>query len=65
MARRHNTILSMDQSIPNGRTSRGSKRAIWRYVALALFVILAIAWFDGGERPIRPISYEVEMAGSN
>ncbi|WP_206520278.1 hypothetical protein [Altererythrobacter sp. BO-6] len=61
MARKRSAILSMDAGPPlMGR--RGSRRAsrIWLWGG-AIAVLLALAWFDGGEEPIRAISQEIPV----
>ncbi|WP_263617977.1 hypothetical protein [Qipengyuania aquimaris] len=32
--------------------------------ALALLAVLVVAWIDGGEEPLRPISEPVELPGA-
>ena len=39
----------------------GRKGWIWIVVALVLAAVLAWAWIDGGERPIRPIEEPVPL----
>jgi len=39
-------------------------KARWKYYAVATVVIfLALAWIDGGEEPLRPITQSVDLAG--
>lgn len=38
-------------------------RAPW-YAAIALLVVLVLAYIDGGEEPIRPITQEVPVQGA-
>lgn len=33
----------------------------WHIIALTLLVIMALAWFHGGEEPIRPITQDVML----
>ena len=58
MAGKRNRILK-DEEIASNRWRNG--------LILAMIVagILALAWFDGGEEPIRPISQEITLPGSN
>lgn len=37
------------------------RRRTWSIVALAILVLLTLAWFDGGEEEIRPISQEIPL----
>ena len=40
---------------------RLSGRAWWPAMALVAGGLLALAWFDGGEEPIRPIAEDVPL----
>lgn len=51
------------QSQPQSRRSALRGRARW-YAALGLLTILVLAYIDGGEEPIRPITQSVEVPGS-
>lgn len=33
----------------------------WQIAAVVVAAILALAWFDGGEEPIRPITQDVTL----
>jgi hypothetical protein len=61
MARKSSAILSMDESLPRKRAN--TRRVIGRpWLLLGLIsAILALAWFDGGEEPIRAISQEISV----
>ncbi|SMQ74234.1 hypothetical protein SAMN06297468_2477 [Altererythrobacter xiamenensis] len=39
----------------------GRKRRIGLTVALVLIVALGLAWYDGGEEPIRPIVQDIPV----
>lgn len=53
-----NGLLPLVASAPQPRL-----RSRWPLIALAaLVVVLALAWFDGGEEPLRPIAQTVELA---
>lgn len=41
------------------------RRRIVIYPALAVLGLLGIAWFDGGEEPLRPIVQNVESPAMN
>lgn len=57
MSRRFNSIQPLrSQSIDRERISRKK----W-LIGLVIVGIIALAWFDGGEEPIRPIVQEVEV----
>lgn len=46
--------------------ARGGLRARWPfYAGAAVIAVLALAYFDGGEEPIRPIAQPVELPGGN
>lgn len=53
-----------DPSLKDADTA-SSRRRIRVILAMILVGILALAWFDGGEEPIRPISQEITLSGSN
>lgn len=36
-------------------------RRAWTIAALAIIVLLTLAWFDGGEEPIHPITREIPL----
>lgn len=57
MARRHNSIqpLAADKASHTG--SRRGKLVF----AVVVLSILVLAWYDGGEEPIRPISHELAV----
>lgn len=48
---------------PSGlKQARAPRRWRWPWVAgLALASLLALAWFDGGEEPLRPIAQDVAL----
>jgi hypothetical protein len=61
MVIRRSTILSIDDSV--GMTSQKREpraKRIWLAVA-ALVGILCLAWFDGGEEALHPISQEITI----
>jgi len=64
MARKRSSILSLDGSAPR---PPGNKRVyggrIWFWLGL-LGAVLVLAWFDGGEEPIRPITHEIPLPGA-
>lgn len=37
------------------------RRRTWSIAALGIFVLLTLAWFDGGEEPIHPINQEIPV----
>jgi len=39
----------------------GRRAWIWTLAALALAALLAWAWYDGGERPLRTIEEPIEL----
>ncbi len=39
----------------------GKPRAITGVAALVIMIVLAYAWIDGGEEPLRPIAQPVEV----
>jgi len=43
----------------------GLRRRWPYYAAAALCGVLALAWIDGGEEPIRPIVQQVQSAGQS
>ncbi len=57
MARKQNRILPMEGTPAGGR---GRLRLILWLLAL-LSILMVIAYIDGGEEPLRPISENVEM----
>ncbi|HSG35546.1 MAG TPA: hypothetical protein VLA37_13505 [Sphingomonadaceae bacterium] len=42
-----------------------SKRRIWTGAGLVLFLLLALAWYDGGERPLTEIVEPVAVPESS
>ncbi len=42
-----------------------SRRRIALYVAMVIVGILALAYFDAGEEPIRPIAEQVTLPGTS
>ena len=65
----HNARSSLAQSrnLNDARVEeRGGLRARWPfYAGAAVIAVLALAYFDGGEEPIRPIAQPVELPGGN
>lgn len=57
MARNQNRILPME-GMPR-RQRNGVRFIVW--VAVVLAVLVVVAYIDGGEEPIRPISQTVEL----
>lgn len=57
MARMRNRI----QSGSSNASMRKRKGLILTVIVLG---ILTMAWFDGGEEPIHPISHEIRIAGA-
>ncbi|WP_298465886.1 hypothetical protein [uncultured Erythrobacter sp.] len=43
----------------------GLRQRLPYYVAAVVLALLALAWIDGGEEPIRPIVQPVEATGQN
>lgn len=61
MARKRSSILPLESSSPPLLASeRGRGARIWLLLALVGAVVL-LAWFDGGEEPMRPISHEIPL----
>lgn len=51
--------------LQNARSALGRRRGglrRWQVAALVVLAILVLAWFDGGEEPIRPITQNVTPA---
>ena len=40
------------------------RRKIWISAAAGLAVLLLLAWFDGGEEPLRPIVEDIPTPGA-
>ncbi|MEL7217731.1 MAG: hypothetical protein AAGK01_04785, partial [Pseudomonadota bacterium] len=60
---RTKSIQPMVASSPD-RAERGGLRQRWPYyAAAAVIAVLALAWIDGGEEPIRPIVQTIERPG--
>lgn len=57
MARSNNSI----QPMAGSGMAMGRKRRIGLTVALVLIVALGLAWYDGGEEPIRPIVQDIPV----
>lgn len=47
------------EQAPHGRGARRARR--WPWVAGALVMLLALAWFDGGEEALHPIAQDVTL----
>lgn len=61
MVSRRSTILSVDGLAGATLQERGLRtKRVWLAVA-AVIVILGLAWFDGGEEAVHPISQEVAV----
>ncbi len=60
MARKQNRILPMEGTVPN---RRGKGRILF-WLALMIAGLLIVAYIDGGEEPLRPISEEIAVAES-
>ena len=57
MARNRTRIQPMESGIgPRPRPGR-----IWIILTMVIVAVIALAWFDGGEQPIRPISQPIAM----
>ena len=57
MARRNNSIQPM-----SGYGDKGGRKTSAGVVALLVIVsVLGLAWYDGGEEPIRPIEQEIRV----
>ena len=57
MARRNNSIQPM-----SGYGDKGGRRRSASVIALLLLAgVLVVAWYDGGEEPIRPIEQEIRV----
>ena len=56
-----NRIQSFDAPL----RGTGRFRRLPYYVAIGVLGVLALAWIDGGEEPIRPIVQQVETSRSN
>lgn len=57
---------------PSGKLARSGKRGNWLaslrsravfYAGIALVALLGLAYFDGGEEPIHPITQQVVLSG--
>lgn len=48
-------------SIARPAVRKAAKRRLWLMLAGLLVAALVIAWIDGGERALRPISETVEL----
>ncbi|XUU59739.1 hypothetical protein ACRAQ6_09160 [Erythrobacter sp. HA6-11] len=57
MARKQNRILPMEGTPPSGRLR--IRIVVWVLVLLSILVV--VAYIDGGEEPLRPISEPVEL----
>lgn len=58
--------LRQERLTPGGFEQPPPERGMWRgrrwpWVAGALVVVLALAWFDGGEESLRPIAEDVAL----
>lgn len=40
---------------------RGGMARRWPIIAILACAIIGLAWFDGGEEPIRPITQTIEL----
>lgn len=57
---RHSRPVSADlRQVPAAPRARA--RAWGPVAALLVLALLALAWFDGGEEPLRPIGQPVEL----
>lgn len=55
----HRTGTPSAQSNPADRARAAMKRRWAIYAALALAGVLVLAYFDGGEEPLRPIVHRI------
>lgn len=54
--------LRQERLTPGGfEQAPASRGRRWPWVAGALVVLFALAWFDGGEEPLRPIAQDVTL----
>lgn len=55
--------LRQERLTPGGFEQAPVKRGIrrWLWMAGAVVVLLALAWFDGGEEALRPIAQDVTL----
>jgi len=61
MVGRRSTILSLDQrKAQEGRSTHrnGVRYTFW---LIAILFVLVLAWFDGGEEALHPISQEIAI----
>ncbi len=61
MARKQNRILPMENSGASGGLSR---RRILMWSLMGLMVVLIVAYIDGGEEPLYPMSETVALPES-
>lgn len=57
-------------NVTQGQTKRSSPMSLMQpslrvaaAIGFAVLMVLGLAWFDGGERPIRPITQPVSLPG--
>ena len=61
MARNQAVIHQPFRPARSSSRQRGGGLRRWHVLALVLLGIVALAWFDGGEEPIRPITQDVTL----
>ena len=58
-------MANMRKRFQDDGTTDPKRRRKGLIFALIIVVVLALAWFDGGEEPIHPISQEVILSGAD
>ncbi|MBE5073223.1 hypothetical protein IM511_02760 [Erythrobacteraceae bacterium E2-1 Yellow Sea] len=61
MARNQAVIHQPFRPARSTSQKRGGGLRRWQVFAIVLLAIVALAWFDGGEEPIRPITQNVTL----